>query len=459
MAVASDGQTIASGGHDYLKLWDVASGMTIGEPFRGHSGLVTAVTFTPDGRTLVSGSEDCTVRLWDTETGQIKGTPLVGHTASVRCVAVTPDGGVLASGSEDGTIRLWDMQKGNEARQLLHVGTVHVDSVAFCPDGALVCGCEDGSVWRWSPKTGLLVGVPLKGHSGKDWPALVSCDETSVVERFKLGSAGSIIRLWDAQTGEQIGAPLVELPDGTGPVALGSKHIASGYQGNNIILRDARTGNRIGKPFEAHIDHLTALTFTPDGSTIISGSLDNTVRAWDVESKGEHVADEGKPMDGHLSLVASVAFSLDGKYVASSSMDGVVIVWSAETGSMTDTSSLRQTAYDKRNAFAAGRVLRGDASDWRWSKKRYVPGADRARSSLLSPSVMAAEAPEASDQGVEELNWDREGWIRRDGRKWLWLPESYGRLPYEDAAHCYLHGSTLVIPRPDVHILDVAVLL
>ena len=82
-----------------------------GEPIatlEGHTSWVYSVSFSPDGATLASGSEDSTVRLWAVATGEPIAT-LEGHTDGVNSVSFSPDGATLASGSEDGTILLWDV--------------------------------------------------------------------------------------------------------------------------------------------------------------------------------------------------------------------------------------------------------------------------------------------------------------------------------------------------------------
>src|SRR2546423_971737 len=88
------------------RLWDTATG-TARQTLEGHTGDVSAVAFSPDGKTVASASWDSTVRLWDTATGTARQT-LEGHTDGVMAVTFSPDGKTVASASLDSTVRLWD---------------------------------------------------------------------------------------------------------------------------------------------------------------------------------------------------------------------------------------------------------------------------------------------------------------------------------------------------------------
>ncbi|WP_445250647.1 toll/interleukin-1 receptor domain-containing protein [Microcoleus sp. OTE_8_concoct_300] len=107
VAFSPDGKTIVSGGNDgTLRLWN-RSGKAIGQPFKGDEGSVYSVAFSPDGKTIISGGGDGTLRLWDITSGKAIGQPFKGHEGSVMSVAFSPDGKTIVSGGDDGTLRLW----------------------------------------------------------------------------------------------------------------------------------------------------------------------------------------------------------------------------------------------------------------------------------------------------------------------------------------------------------------
>ena len=125
----------------------------------GHTLFVRWITFSPDGKTLASASDDGTLRLWDVDTQQPKGPPLKGHTDWVQCVAFSPDGKTLASASghpgEERAVRLWDADTGTSKDEPLYGHTAMLTWVAFSSDGRwLASASQDSTVRLWDPATG-----------------------------------------------------------------------------------------------------------------------------------------------------------------------------------------------------------------------------------------------------------------------------------------------------------------
>ncbi len=234
VAFSPDGKMVASGSADKtVRLWDTQTGETIGEPWQDHRDVVLSVAFSPDGKQVVSGSEDNTVRLWDVQTGEAIGEPWQGHGGNVRSVDFSPDGKMVASGSDDKTVRLWDAQTGETIGEPWQGHSDWVNSVAFSPDGRMVVsGSADKTVRLWDAETGQPIGEAWQGHSNSVRSAIFSPDGKKVVS----GSQDNTMRLWDAQTGETI-----------------------------------------DEPWKGHSDSVKSVAFSPDGKKVVSGSLDNTV--------------------------------------------------------------------------------------------------------------------------------------------------------------------------------------
>jgi WD40 repeat protein len=164
VAWSRDGRRFAAAHRREISIFDTA----LREKFRlrGHQGLVTALAFAPDGKTLVSGSDDNTVKLWDVASGKELRT-LRGHAAPVRSVACSPDGKTLVSGSWDRTVKLWDVASGKELRTLQGHAS-DVASVAYSPDGkTLASAGDDASIRHYRIADGLKV-LLLRGLAEKD---------------------------------------------------------------------------------------------------------------------------------------------------------------------------------------------------------------------------------------------------------------------------------------------------
>ena len=173
LAFSPDGKILASGCADYfdytdkgndtsIRLWNVQTGQQKAI-LTGHTGGVACVVFSPDGKTLASGSQDYTIRMWDTDTGQHQKT-LIGNTGYVTSLVFSADGKTLASGSRapgkqvdkkpDYTIRLWDVNTGEQKFILTgHKGSIF--SLVFSPNGqTLESISSDGSIRIWNVLNG-----------------------------------------------------------------------------------------------------------------------------------------------------------------------------------------------------------------------------------------------------------------------------------------------------------------
>ncbi|MFA6074473.1 MAG: RING finger protein [Negativicutes bacterium] len=150
--VSNDGTLIAIGQtNGEIKIFDADSGETV-KTLIGHSDLVRSVAFSEDGKRLVSGGDDKTVKIWNLATGSSKN--LKGHKGWVKSVAFSPDGKVVASGSFDSTVKIWDAETGEEEHNL----TGHdawVRDVEFSPDGKHLATCgDDKQIKIWNVATG-----------------------------------------------------------------------------------------------------------------------------------------------------------------------------------------------------------------------------------------------------------------------------------------------------------------
>ncbi len=141
----------------FLALENELSSFRCFTTLQGHKAEIYSVVYSPNGKTVITGSNDNTARLWDVATGQQLHL-LQGHTDLVSSVAYSPNGKTVITGSRDSTARLWDVETGKELHQLQ--GHTHtISSVAFSPDGkTVITGSWDGSarLWRqfaWNKET------------------------------------------------------------------------------------------------------------------------------------------------------------------------------------------------------------------------------------------------------------------------------------------------------------------
>jgi serine/threonine protein kinase len=274
VAISSDGKTLVSGSNDKtIKIWNLQT-EELKSTLTGHTDLVNSVAISSDGKTLVSGSNDKTIKIWNLQTEELKST-LTGHTYWVYSVAISSDGKTLVSGSGDKTIKIWNLQTG-ELKSTLTGHTDSVWSVAISPDGkTLVSGSNDKTIKIWNLQTGELKST-LTGHTDRVYSVAISPDGKTLVS----GSEDKTIKIWNLQTGE---------------------------------LKSTLTG---------HTNWVNSVAISPDGKTLVSGSGDKTIKIWNLQT-----LELKTTLTGHTNWVNSVAISPDGKTLVSGSGDKTIKIW------------------------------------------------------------------------------------------------------------------------------------
>lgn len=238
-AYSPDGNVIATAAGSQVTLRDGKSGQPTTAPLN-HEGAVTAVSFSPDGRRLLTASLDGTARLWNVRDGSAAGAPM-RHEDSVTTAEFSFDGGRILTGSKDETARLWNADTGQMlAEPMRHAMAVTV--AHFSPNGRrLVTGSKDGVAQIWDAHTARPLTPPLK-HEREITEAIFSADSMTVVTATgEFGGAGAT-RVWDAATGQPLTNPMLH-PEGVEAIAL-----------------------------------------HPDGDRLVTGAFDGMLRIWDLHT-------------------------------------------------------------------------------------------------------------------------------------------------------------------------------
>ncbi len=283
--------------------------------YRGHADQVYAVSWSPDGKRIASGSRDVTVQVWDVANGGHVYT-YTGHTDSVLSVAWSPDGKRIASASYDKTVQIWNAADGGNA----YTYKGHTDivrSAAWSPDGKRVASASyDKTVQIWNTTDGSQI-YTYTGHTNPVLSVAWSPDG----KRIASASLDMTIKVWDASNGGN-SYTYTGHTDAVWSVAWSpnGKRLASASPDKTVCVWEVTNGSH--RTYQGHSDSVALVAWSPDGKRIASASYDKTVQIWNT-TDGSHIY----TYKGHSDLVASVVWSPDGKRIASASYDKTVQIW------------------------------------------------------------------------------------------------------------------------------------
>jgi WD40 repeat protein len=333
-----------------------------------HSGSVTCVTFSPDGRLLASASAKGEMRLWDAATGKLIRAFIDPSDSPVRVMAFSPDGTLLAS--DKGRVVLWEVATGKRLRELEDCIFAQVTSLAFAPDSKTIAlGTDDESnLWLFETATGNRIRNDIRKHRGAIQVAVFSPDGKTIAT----GSKDGTTRIWNAATGAELHRfpdlndwalrrmlvvneveDVTFSPDGTllatrtrdairlWEIAAGKeirqlqqestkiRSLAFSPDGKTLaasgILWDVGTGNKIG---ECEGGRGASLAFAPDGKTLATGGFDGIIRLHEADTGKERLLTQVRPNQGTLK---EAAFTADGQTLATLDETGIRL-WEVTSG-------------------------------------------------------------------------------------------------------------------------------
>jgi WD40 repeat protein len=325
-----------------VRIWDAHTGQAK-RLIKGHGSAVTAVAFSPDGKTMASASLDKSIALWETATAK-ELRRFEGHQSGVNAIAFSPDGMTLLSGSrkaqelglssssvikpgsgdfldKDNSLRIWDVVSG-KARHVLPGPKNGIHAIVWASGGnaVAVIGAEN-TLHLYDAGTGKEL---WQGGGQLPWVrrAVFATDGKTLIT-----SGDTTLLTWETSTGKLVQtaaghsrcvAAVVFAPNG--------KTAATGGWDHSIRIWDVAKGEE-RFVLNGHDGGIMSLAFSPDGTLLASASEDRTIRLWDANT-----GKESGCLKGHGDFVVAAGFSQDGKALVSAGVDRTMRVWDVASG-------------------------------------------------------------------------------------------------------------------------------
>jgi WD40 repeat protein/serine/threonine protein kinase len=305
----------------------------------GNNSSVRAALYSPDGTTIISANRRGEIIRWDAQTHEMLGAALEAHTDAVNDLSMSTS--LIASASADGTVQIRNIADGQHITTFDKHESV-VWSVALNLTGSIAAsGDENGTVYLWQPETGEIVHTLENAHDGIVYDVVFSPDGTLLAT----GGEDTIVRLWNTETGEPVGEPLEAHTNWVMTLAfapsgriLASSGASSGGD-TEVILWSIQNQNIAARFNTAHSNDVRSMAFSPTGETLVTSSLDGTIKLWNVIEQTLI----GQPLRVHQDSVWSVAFHPTEPRFVSSAADSLVLEWSLQSPARPAQSAISTT--------------------------------------------------------------------------------------------------------------------
>ena len=337
LAFSPDGKTIVAArntlserGVFVLSIWDAESGKEIGVMPEGpehieHTGMISSLVFSPDGKTLATASLDHSIRLWDFAARQLI-TTLQGHLNEVWALAFSADGKSVVSGARDGGVKLWPSRPQPKDDGI--AGSWQ--PLAFSKDGrTLAALSREGAVAFFNlatrePEQRFQVDAPRFGPM----PSVALSGDLKFLAH---GTKDGGVKLWNTQSGDITHLKASDSPVDLVALSPDGSALVTGGRFQPLRLWDLGAGTNTLLRSEAH-----RVLFSPDGRTLAAFQRSNTVQLWDVATRSLRTNLTVEPAPGFV-----VAYSSDGGILATtagpSDFDNAIRLWDTATGRLVGT--------------------------------------------------------------------------------------------------------------------------
>ncbi|OAB57660.1 hypothetical protein AY600_00655 [Phormidium willei BDU 130791] len=313
---------------DNMRYTEPVNRRNYGYNFRGHTSIVSSLTFSPNHPVLASASYDGSIQIWDWQTPEIQ--DVKEEESAMTAIGFSPDSRLLLSGADDGTVKLWEVSEDDGTVKLWEVSEREyaklaqhnsaISTVAFSPNGEVFASASsDGIVKIWN------LGQPQEIMRFRGQPDGISNIAFSSDNRqLAAGGDDGSIEIWDLETTrpvsvhtipahqERVSGLIYDLDENT---------LTSSSHDGTIKVWDLETGREIDTFFSQELA-ITAISFSPSGQVAASSSSDGTIRLFN-RSNG----DEIYTFKAHTHRVNAIGFSPKGEVLASAGGDEIVKLW------------------------------------------------------------------------------------------------------------------------------------